>query len=172
MLDFGLTPVRFEPGEDKEIVWGQRICPARVVLCSIPLTAAGRRHGDVLLHDGEPTGKRADHEHIERSVFAVLDVLVRSPAQTYIAQVTAPDAASFAMLRAELAERGHVTEDWTGKLAAHCPHCAAGMDHEHAGRWTKKRNLGIAAKRDPGPALDAWLAGAADGRSVQALLEE
>lgn len=171
LLDFGLTPIRL-PGDEGEIVWGQRICPARVVLCSIPITASGRRHGDVLLHDGEPRGKRFDHEHQERSVFDMLDVLVRSKALTYMAKVTAPDAETFALLRAGLAQRGHVTEDWTGKLAAHCPHCAAGQDHVHEGRWTKKRNLGIAAERDPGPALDAWLEGAADGRSISALLEE
>lgn len=170
-LDLGLTPVRLEPGKAKEIVWGQRICPARVVLRSIPIAVPERRHGDVVLHDGQPQGKVADHEGIHRSVFDVLDVLVPSPARTYLAKVVAPDAASFALLRAALAKRGHVTEDWTGTLAAHCPRCAAAVEHAHEGRWAIERNLGIAAEQDPGPALDAWLEGAADGRRITALAE-
>lgn len=170
--DFGLTPIRLEPRKDKEIVWGWRICPARVVVQSIPIAVPERRHGDVLLHDGEPTGKLHDQDDEECSVFDELALLAPSRRRTYLARVFAPSPASVADLFACLAVDGHVGEDWTGERARHCPRCAAGVQHTHLEEpWTAERAIGIAAEQDPGPSLDLWLGGGGDGRRVRSLAE-
>ena len=39
--DFGMCPVRLNPEGEAEVVWGQRLDPARVRLISVPLPASG-----------------------------------------------------------------------------------------------------------------------------------
>jgi hypothetical protein len=56
--DLGLTPVRIEGRESPEVVWAQRLCPARARVVSVPLPSSGRHWGEVVLHDGVPNGTR------------------------------------------------------------------------------------------------------------------
>lgn len=69
--DFGIAPVRLNPNESAEVVWGKRIDPARVVLVSIPYPASGFRAGDIVLHDGASMGER-QYNGRTYSVFNVL----------------------------------------------------------------------------------------------------
>ena len=50
----GVAPIRLNPDATGEVVWADRIDPARAVLRSIPLTESGFRYGDVVLNDGAP----------------------------------------------------------------------------------------------------------------------
>src|SRR5688572_650560 len=57
-MDIGRAPIRLNPAGQAEVVWCTRIDPCRARIESVPLRASGRRHGDLVLHDGEPRGKR------------------------------------------------------------------------------------------------------------------
>jgi tetratricopeptide (TPR) repeat protein len=80
--DFGYTPIRINPHDDGEVVWTDRIDPARAIIRSVPLPESGHRYGDLLLHDGAPNGYRMLQGR-EVPVFNELEVLSRSPLGTY-----------------------------------------------------------------------------------------
>lgn len=44
--------VRLNPKDDGEVVWGERLDPARIAITSVPLTESGHRFNDVVLNDG------------------------------------------------------------------------------------------------------------------------
>jgi hypothetical protein len=52
--DLGLTPIRLNPTGGRRSRLVQRIDPARAIIDSVPFPDSGHRHGDLLLHDGEP----------------------------------------------------------------------------------------------------------------------
>ncbi|WP_329395110.1 tetratricopeptide repeat protein [Streptomyces melanogenes] len=54
---FGMACVRLDTGGRREVVWIQRLCPTRGRVVSVPVTD-GRRFGEIVVHDGEPTGER------------------------------------------------------------------------------------------------------------------
>jgi hypothetical protein len=69
---FGPACVRLDTGGEREVVWIQRLCPTRGRVVNVPATK-GRRFGEIVVHDGEPTGRRT---YDGRSV-AVFDELQR-----------------------------------------------------------------------------------------------
>src|SRR5690242_7952776 len=87
--DFGLTAVRIgTPGGGQEVVWAQRICPARARVLSVPFDPA-RRFGEVVVHDGAPNGERV----VDGRRYPVFDELARfaeSDLATLSVTVTAP----------------------------------------------------------------------------------
>jgi tetratricopeptide (TPR) repeat protein len=48
--NFGVTPVRLNPGDGGEVVWSRRIDPVRARITSVPYGGSGYRRGDVVLH--------------------------------------------------------------------------------------------------------------------------
>lgn len=54
---FGPACVRLDTGGEREVVWIQRLCPTRGRVMNVPATE-GRRFGEIVVHDGEPTGER------------------------------------------------------------------------------------------------------------------
>ena len=128
--DFGLTPVRLNPDDGAEVVWGRRIDPVRVVIGNIPLPDSGFRAGDVVLHDGAPVGE-CQYQGRNYLVFNVLELFEASAHSTYEAEVRARDADDLASLTAalEAAEVDH--EVWTSQLRVLCRQCSEGIPHEH-----------------------------------------
>ena len=85
---FGTALVRLDPDGDAEVVWVRRICPTRARVLSVPY--GERRFGEIVVHDGAPTGER----RVDGHTFAVFDELAlwqASTTSTWRAQVTAPD---------------------------------------------------------------------------------
>lgn len=126
-MNFGLGVVRLPVGET---VWGRRIDPARMILLSIPLPESGFRAGDIVLHDGEPKGRRA----IDGNEYPVFDIIARwreSPDPT-IEVVVDADASQIAALLAAL-ETNHVPhENWTESIHPLCAACSHGrVDYDH-----------------------------------------
>ena len=70
-----LTPVRFaSDGGPSEVLWGARLCPARVRLKGIPVLTTDFGFGDEVLIDGVPDGEvPRDGQNVP--VFNVLAVL-------------------------------------------------------------------------------------------------
>lgn len=170
--DFGITPVRLNPDDQGEVVWGLRIDPVRVVVGNIPYPASGFRAGDVVLHDGAPTGER-QHQGRSYPVFNVLALFEPSANSTYEAEVRTRDAADLEALTTALAAARIAHEVWTTNVRVLCQQCSEGTPHEHDAErdpqpgWPDRHVLGLstaspeAARR----VLEHWSADA-DGRGA------
>ena len=135
--DFGAGVVRLPDGET---VWGTRIDPARMVLHSVPLPDTGFRHGDIVLHDGEPRGSRVAGGR-EYSVFDVISRWRPSPVPTVEVVVEATTDAVERLVRT-LEDEGIRAENWAATVTIQCKACSLGRvdydhpDHRHdAGTW-------------------------------------
>ncbi len=147
--DFGMTPVRLNPQERGEVVWGTRIDPVRVVIGNIPYANSGFRAGDVVLHDGAPVGER-EAQGRTYSVFNVLELFEASPNSTFEAEVRARDAADLKALTAALESADIDHEVWTTSVRTLCKQCSEGSPHAHhdveeAAAWPESHVLGISA---------------------------
>ena len=146
--DFGMTPVRLNPDDSGEVVWGRRIDPVRVVLSNIPYPSSGFRAGDMVLHDGAPVGER-QHNGRTYSVFNVLELFESSANSTYEAEVRASDANDLTVLIKALDSAQIVHEVWTTNVRTLCKQCSEGTPHEHvdendrAPAWPDSHILGI-----------------------------
>jgi tetratricopeptide (TPR) repeat protein len=147
-LNIGATPIRVSPQENPEVVWCHRIDPARARIESIPMPESLRRYGDLLLHDGEPRGKRRYRER-ELSVFDELALLERSPFRTYALELSAPSESHLEELYQTVSGQSDAAlEDWTASLEILCAQCSAGVPHSHRERpdpaWQPERRMAVA----------------------------
>lgn len=150
-MSLGPTPIRVGPPDAQEVVWCERIDPARAIVRSVPMPESGRRCGDLVLHDGEPRGKRRWRER-EVSVFDELCLLERSPFRTSVLVVRADTAEDCDALLDLLADVVEAVEDWSASLEVICKACSEGRPHEHHDApplaWSSERRIAIAS-RDP-----------------------
>ena len=171
-MGFGLTPIRLDPEGEGEVVWCWRLDPARAVVESVPLPESGRRHGDLLLHDGEPRGARHRSDGSEVPVFDELGLLAPSSFGTYAALVEAPSEEDLEALADAASEAGLGFEDWS-TIRMICRQCSLGVPHEHQPRpqdehWNPERTVALAARSEAEvhELLDAWEADG-EGRLVE-----
>ena len=147
-MNFGITPVRLNPDDAGEVVWATRIDPVRARIDSIPFKESGFRHGDIVLHDGAPVGRRQVGDR-EYAVFNVLQLFEQSGYKTVAAVVELTKDTDLHVLEALLSQGSHVMEDWTVNVRMLCKQCSEGVPHEdHDGEpsahWVSQRNLGLA----------------------------
>lgn len=133
-LDFpcGIGPIRLNPdGPHAEVVWAERLCPARARVLSIPLAESGHRWKDVVLNDGAPVGHRM-YRGQEVPVFNELDRLEESVFGTYLAEVALPNEAANVERLMELSveQDGIGVEDWTTSIHLLCKACSEGRPHD------------------------------------------
>ncbi len=121
--------VRLNPGTSGEVVWGERIDPARIVLDSVPLPESGRRFRDIILHDGALNGTREFHgERVP--VFDELVVWRESAYQTFRVVLELPNPGAGDRLAEICRERGLGLEDWS-TLRWICAECSRGDPGAH-----------------------------------------
>lgn len=160
-LNVGLTPIRLDPERRGEVVWSERICPARAVIRNVPLPESGHFYGDIVLHDGAPTGFRMLNGK-KVPVFNALDRLVRSVYRTFILDLPGSTAAQRAELAEVAFERGTWAEDWSRSVTFLCRSCSEGLPHtKHDSELGDRRpELAVAAAAkdaaDLEGILDAW----------------
>jgi len=144
VCDYGSTPVRLPHGE---VVWGERIDPARVIVRNIPFPEHGYRWGDIVLHDGAPNGERESNGQ-RYSVFDVLERWCASEIPTVTVDVECSNESDSAALIALLHENHFAAEDWTANTRQLCAACSEGMpdghDHPFVGTTEQSRSFGIA----------------------------
>ena len=198
--DRSLVPVRLNPAprypgqrpllvdgteHRPEIVWTERLGPAHGVVTTVPMPGSGHRYGDVVLHDGEPSGAHAAPDGASVPLFDEVARLSAGPHPTIPVLVTVPGEGDLAALLGALTEVGLPAEDWTASVREVCDECADGAPEavrapgeaarppseraagEAAGEGTRppsERAFGIAGQPDAAAAvLDGWAA-AGSGR--------
>ena len=144
----GRTPIRLDPDGDGEVVWSQRLDPARAELWNVPLPESGFRWRDMVLNDGAPKGYRMLGDQ-EVPVFDCLELLQPSPYATFVAEVEGVPEEAADALAALARTRGLGAEDWTSSVEVLCKACSEGRPHgrhDHAPRQrTGRHRLGVAA---------------------------
>lgn len=123
-LDLGRTPIRLDPQGRGEVVWCDRIDPARAIIRNVPLPGSGYRYGDLLLHDGVPSGERRLHGAIV-SVYDSIERLQSSNSATFAVTLIAPDRTALTSLFSQAAQHDLGLEDW-GTLRCLCRACSQG----------------------------------------------
>jgi tetratricopeptide (TPR) repeat protein len=148
-MPIGPTPIRVSVEDAPDVVWCDRIDPCRARILSVPLPESQRRHGDLVLHDGEPRGTRRLGER-RVSVFDELVLLEPSSFRTWAVVMRCPTRQERDALVEELEAASLVVEDWTENLQLLCTRCSLGdpSDHEHRApeTWDPTRRLGVAAR--------------------------
>lgn len=145
-MNLGLTPIRLDPEIRGEVVWCERIDPARAVIRNVPLPESGYFYDDVVLHDGAPRGSRMLNDR-EVPVFDALERLVRSEYHTYILDLPGSSESQRAALSDVAADRGTWAEDWSRSLTFLCRNCSLGLPHgSHDSELSGERpDLAVAA---------------------------
>jgi tetratricopeptide (TPR) repeat protein len=175
-LPCGFCPIRLHPKGDAEVVWAERIDPARAVLASIPFPESNFRWKDVVLNDGAPTGYRK-YKGQDVPVFDALQLLERSPFGTYVVRAVAPPAPEhFSKLADIAAELDGSAEDWSTSTRLLCKACSEGRPHAQHDRAAEPPDgvhlLGIAAKsRAHGEEILAKWKAQTEGVQVEAIEE-
>jgi tetratricopeptide (TPR) repeat protein len=165
-LPCGQTPIRLNPEGDAEVVWSQRLDPARARIESIPL--ADYCFGDIVLNDGAAVGHRLLGDR-QVPVFNCLDLLEASPFSTWVVLVEpaglAPvDPIHLERLQELAQERDLAAEDWSSSLQMLCKECSEGTPHDHdAGHAARveangTRRVAVAARTESEvrELLDQW----------------
>ena len=160
VFDFGPTPVRLDPKGDAEVVWTQRLDPARARIVSVPLPWSQHNYGDLVLTDGAADGYRVVNGK-QFPVFNVLAMLAASPLKKYIVELATTDPESVQALVQCAEELGGAAEDWGRSTNILCAMCSRGTPHHHATDPSVPAHphCGLAAKDDAHAeaTLRAWL---------------
>ena len=151
-MNYGPVPIRLNPDTNGEVVWCDRIDPARAIIVSVPLTGSGYSEGDTVLHDGAPNGFRV-LDGRQLPVFDAFQALERSGRLTVEAWVDAPSPFDVESLVDAGTDAEITVEDWTRTVRAICRQCSEGVPHEEhemeeAAAWDPRRHLGIAVGSD------------------------
>lgn len=125
----GVAPVRLNPNGDAEVVWSERIDPARAILRNIPYPTSGHRFGDLVLNDGAPSGYRMLGD-LEVPVFDCLELLEPSFLSTFVAEIEMNDPGDMELLGKMADDRGLAAEDWSTSVRILCKACSQGRPHE------------------------------------------
>lgn len=172
----GTTPIRLNPDADAEVVWAERIDPARAILRSIPLPESGFHFGDLVLHDGAAVGRRMLNGR-DVPVFNCLELLEPSQFATWILVLEIVDEAGTASIERliELAnERDLSAENWTTSIQAICKACSEGLPHTEHDETSldpkRPHRIGIAAPNveEANRLIDDWKL-QATGVTIQSL---
>jgi tetratricopeptide (TPR) repeat protein len=165
---YGMAPVRLPHGE---VVWGDRIDPARLTIRNIPRPESEYRWGDVVLHDGEPNGERV----VNGRTVGVFDVFMRwSPSEipTHQAAVTCPSQEDSKALIELFDDHHFAAEDWSANVRRLCRACSTGNPdgHTHAfGTTETDRIFGLASPRGLAERLLSTWAARGRGRAFSDL---
>jgi len=156
-MQLGPVPIRLSGGR-LEVVWCDRVDPARAIVRNVPLPQSGHVWGDEVLHDGAANGYRT-LEGREVPVFDELEVLQRSPYRTWEVELEAVGPEDVELLERIADQEGGSAENWSTSVRWLCRQCSEGRpdeEHEHDNELEGARGatgMGMAA-RDEGH-LDA-----------------
>lgn len=122
--------VRLNPDEAGEVVWGERLDPARIAILSVPLPESGHRFHDIVLHDGASGGTRVDSNGKEVPVFNELSIWQVSEYSTYRVALQVPGEEAIQPLVDLCVQEKLGVEDWS-TLRVLCAECSRGNPGPH-----------------------------------------
>ena len=151
--------VRLDPHGAGEVVWGERIDPARFLILSVPLPESKRRFRDIVLNDGASNGERESNGRVY-PVFDELQIWQQSQYSTFKVALNIPDESAQDRLIETCGERQFGIEDW-GTIRMICAECSRGNPGPHNCKATdfSRKSFAIAAlsESDVRSLLDAWV---------------
>jgi hypothetical protein len=153
--------VRLDPQGCGEVVWGQRLDPARIMVFNVPLPDSRHRYLDVILNDGAANGTRRK-DGTEFPVFDELEIWKVSEYSTFRVRLQVPDEASEKRL-AELCDLRQLgIEDWS-TIRFICAECSRGNPKPHDCKakppedGSKAFGFGAKKREDLEHVLEEWL---------------
>lgn len=153
--------VRLNPQSSGEVVWGERLDPARLVILNVPLPESRHRFRDIVLNDGAENGTR-EMGGTQVPVFDELAVWRASEYSTLRVRLRIPNDDSERQLVQICGASEIGVEDWS-TLRNICGECSRGNPGPHACKARESedgtRNFGLAAKslEDAARALREWV---------------
>jgi hypothetical protein len=164
-IDFGSVAIRINPESTGEVVWAQRLDPARARIENIPMPGSGHSWHDIVLHDGEQRGERALGESMV-PVFDELEPWESSGVTTWECNLVG-DEEAIRNLGDQFHESGWAMEDWTASVRWLCRECSYGSlaAHKHGSLLFDPtgRHVGIASPSDVAARLlEEWVASSVD----------
>lgn len=171
VMQLGLTPIRLNPDAQGEVVWCDRIDPARAIIRNVPLPGSGYRYGDLLLHDGAPNGSRMLRGQ-EVPVFDAIQLLRASSYQTYTLRLRVGHADDLLALVEQAERSGFGIEDWE-TIRQICASCSTGTPGPHAPppQYAGGQVVALALAAESDTALRALLQEWAAAHSASAALD-
>jgi len=153
--------VRLDPRGRGEVVWGQRLDPARIIVFNVPLPDSRHRFRDVILNDGAANGTRLKGGQ-EFPVFDELEIWKVSEYSTFRVKLQVPDELAENRL-AELCDLRQLgIEDWS-TIRFICAECSRGNPKTHECQskpledGARVFGFGAKKKEDPEHVLEEWL---------------
>ncbi|AYN41587.1 tetratricopeptide repeat protein [Streptomyces dangxiongensis] len=163
----GPACVRLDTGGEREVVWIDRLCPTRGRVMNVPVTA-GRRYGEVVVHDGEPTGRRVVDGR-EYPVFDELLLFEPSGLPTLTVTVHAAEAADIEAL-VDLFGRQDYGAEPASSFETLCSCCSAGTLEQRRDTHAGTQRVSLAAPPQEARRLLAeWAGRQAPARSWKGL---
>jgi tetratricopeptide (TPR) repeat protein len=161
-INIGMTPIRL--AANREVVWTDRIDPARGIIKNIPTQESNRRYLDIVLHDGAPNGFR-QYGQRQVPVFDELELFEASPYGTYLLKVHVANEKKIDILEKALEDKKYALENWTNSIRYVCKKCSEGIPHEHHDKELENKapktafNLALAATSESTlkQIIDQWL---------------
>jgi len=154
--------VRLNPRGSGEVVWGERLDPARLVILNVPLPESHHRFRDIVLNDGAANGTRVK-AGVQVPVFDELGIWRASEYSTIRVTLRVPnDEAEHQLVQICAASRIGL-EDWS-TIRILCDECSRGNPgpHDCKAREPEEgtRRFGLAAENfeDAVSALHDWMA--------------
>ncbi|MGW4595832.1 tetratricopeptide repeat protein [Streptomyces sp. NPDC004457] len=164
---FGPACVRLDTGGEREVVWIGRLCPTRGRVMNVPVTA-GRRFGEIVVHDGEPKGRRVV-EGREYPVFDELLLFQASELTTLTAMVNAGEVADLDALIELFDRHGYGAEPASG-FETLCACCSEGSHEQERKTHAGAQRVSLAAPEEEARRLlGQWAAQTPGGRSWRGL---
>ncbi|MEU2059036.1 tetratricopeptide repeat protein [Streptomyces sp. NPDC013455] len=164
---FGPACVRLDTGGEREVVWIDRLCPTRGRVMNVPVSG-GRRFGEIVVHDGEPTGRRVVDGR-EYPVFDELLLFEASDLPTLRVTVHAGEAADVEALADFFGEQGYGAEPASG-FELLCACCSEGTLEQAPRTHAGTQQVCLAAPEEEARRLlTEWAGGNGTGRSWSGL---
>ena len=152
--------VRLNLSGSGEVVWGERIDPARFLVLNVPLPESKHRFKDVILNDGAQNGERESHGR-KFPVFDELELWQKSEFSTFKVNITFSNESAEADLVELCRIAGIGVEDW-GTIRMLCTACSRGTPgpHDCEGAQNAEKLFAFAARSasEIRSILDRWLA--------------
>lgn len=158
--EFGPTCIRL--GDVEEVVWAVRLCPTRARVVSVPFNPS-RRFGEVVVHDGAPSGERVVGD-VTVPVFDEVALFEPSDAATLSVLVTGGPGELEAL--AESFARRRLGFEVLASRVDLCACCSRSSIRQERSEHDGEQQLFLGAAQDDARALlDAWAAQRPDTRS-------